>query len=137
MSNMIGSNEHAAPLDKVPWSPRPDVLVVKIQGDLDLEIASAMTDHLRVLAAHSVPHLVLDLTDVQFMGARGLQMILAVRNERRAPDRLHLVGVADNRPVRRVLEITGIRAEFADYTDLAELLSALDDGRRIPLGGSA
>jgi hypothetical protein len=43
-------------------------------------------------------------------------------------DRVHLVGVAQNRAVRRVVEVTRVRGPFSDHRDVAEVLRTLDAG---------
>lgn len=117
-------------LQLVTLRPREGVVVVEIGGELDLSTAPHVTEYLRAeIADHRVPHLVLDLTAVSFMASHGVAMVVTALNESRASERLHLVGVADNQRVRRVLELTGVAELFTDYADLDELLSALDAPR--------
>lgn len=118
----------AAPLRLLTRRPRPGVVVVEIGGELDMTTAPRVTDHLRAeIADQRVPHLVLDLTAVSFMASHGVAMIVTALNESRVSERLHLVGVADNDRVRRVLELTGVAGLFVDHVDIDELLLALDD----------
>jgi anti-anti-sigma factor len=112
--------------------PRPDVIVVEIGGELDLVTAPRVTEYLRAeVAADRVPHVALDLTAVSFMSSHGVAMLVTALNELRQSGQLHLVGVANNRRVRRVLELTGMVGLFADHADADELLIALGglDGR--------
>lgn len=116
-------------LQLVTLRPREGVVVVEIGGELDMTTAPRVTDHLRAeIADQRVPHLVLDLTAVSFMASHGVAMIVTALNESRVSERLHLVGVADNDRVRRVLELTGVAGLFVDHVDIDELLLALDDG---------
>ena len=107
---------------------RPDVVQVRLIGELDLATAPDVTTHLRYLTADGVRHLVLDLTPVTFMASPGISMLVTALAEASGIDRVHLVGVANNDYVRRVLDITGVRERFADHEDLDGLLRALDAG---------
>lgn len=116
------------PLQLSTQHPRPGVVVVEIAGELDLNTAPRVTDYLRVQRAdHPGRHLVLDLTAVTFLASHGVAMMVTALNESPVSDRLHLVGVADNHRVRRVLEITRVAELFTDYPTVNEFLDALDD----------
>ncbi|QJY47773.1 STAS domain-containing protein [Pseudonocardia broussonetiae] len=108
---------------------RPDVVRVRLLGDLDLATAPGVTTYLRHLTADGVRHLVLDLTPVTSMASPGISMLVTALAEAQGVDRVHLVGVANNDHVRRVLDITGVRERFADHDDMDGLLHAPDAGR--------
>jgi hypothetical protein len=42
-------------------------------------------------------------------------------------DRIPLVGVAQNRAVRRVLDVTRVRSRFSDHREVAQVLRPLGD----------
>lgn len=116
-----------AQLQLITRRPREGVVVVEIGGELDMTTAPRVTAYLRAeVAGHRVPYLVLDLTAVSFMASHGVAMLVTARDEVQASDQLHLVGVADNYRVRRVLELAGLADMFTDYTDIDELLDGLD-----------
>jgi stage II sporulation protein AA (anti-sigma F factor antagonist) len=74
--------------------PRSDVVVVELDGELDLATAPQVTGYLRGLTAGGGRHLVLDVTAVTFMSSHGVSMILTALAEAGTLDRVHLVGVA-------------------------------------------
>ena len=106
--------------------PRRGLLVVGLRGDLDMATVPRVRERLRQLASGSDDRLVLDLSGVSFLASSGVRLIVSAREETGARD-LHLVGVRDNRPVRRVLEITGSDAEFLLHETVADVVRFLAD----------
>ena len=97
----------AGPAD--PPTPRPpdvepDVDVVRLPAEVDLQTAPAVRDAL-MASLNRCPHLVVDATGVSFMDSSGINAL--VRAKERA-DRLDgsLHVVATTRPVQRVLAVT-------------------------------
>jgi anti-anti-sigma factor len=142
------SRNSPAPLELTVSKPRSDVVVLSLRGELDLRTIGQVSDCLHELRhsdhRHSDHrHLVIDLTAVTFMAAAGAAVLLAARNTTRntgrdtgrdtgrngSPTRpasgLHLLGVAHNRPVHRVLEVLGVQMLFSTFTDLQECLDQL------------
>lgn len=94
--------------------------LVTVAGEVDLETASQLGDH-ALAALHEVsPHLVLDLSGVTFMDSTGLKVLLSVQHR---ADLAHgsLVVVGTTRPVRRILELTGLDTSFALFDTLDDL----------------
>lgn len=73
-------------------------------------------------------HLILDLEQLCFMGARGLSCLLEIRAclERIGGSQLHLAGLITRR-VARPLHITGLLNLFNTYPTLPQALAALTD----------
>jgi anti-anti-sigma factor len=125
----------SAPLELTVSEPRPDVVVLSLRGELDFRTTGQVTDCLHELRRSGHAHIVLDLTAVTFMAAAGVAVLLAARDAARdaarsnGPDRsapaLHLLGVAHNRLVRRLLEVFGAQTLFSTFTDLHECLDRL------------
>jgi anti-sigma B factor antagonist len=115
----------ATSIEVVTWSPQAGVVVVGLDGELDMATAPRVTEQLRTETKHGVPHLVLDLTSVTFLAAHGVQVIVTALKEAGASERVHLVGVAGNARVRRILELTGVGDLFADHDNVDALLRAL------------
>lgn len=93
----------------------PGTELFAVAGEIDAAEATTVTDALlRVLRATTCPVLVLDLTEVTFLGSRGLSMIVAAARE---ADRykVELRGVTGpgNRAVIRALEVTGVSEVIA------------------------
>ena len=93
-----------------------DVAVVALSGELDVAGAGLLEHELaRVAADHDPPHLLLDLSGLEFMDSTGLRLVvLADERAQRESRRLSLVR---GRPdVQRVFEITRMteRLRFVD-----------------------
>lgn len=54
-----------------------------------------------------------DPSDVMYLGSHGVAMIVTALDETRAAERLHLLGVADNARVARILDIAQVAVLFA------------------------
>ena len=109
--------------------PRPNLVLVELLGDLDLATAPPLTTYLRDLVRDRVDHLVLDMGRVTFLASHGLTVLITALAEAPHPDRVHLLGVAGNRTVRRILQITEVGERFVEHDDLDALLHELDAGR--------
>jgi hypothetical protein len=65
---------------------------------------------------------------VRFLAAAGVTLIIdALRDDRGIHGRLHLLGVAENPPVERVLDLTGVLAVIPPHRDLEDALRRIDD----------
>lgn len=105
----------------------PGVVVVEISGELDGVTAPRARRFLASATADVPAHLVVDLSRVTFLPSRGVQLLLAAHhNHDGIHGALHLVGVQDNRQVRRVLDLTGLADSLDLHPDLPRLLDELD-----------
>jgi anti-anti-sigma factor len=107
-------------------SPRPGVTVIDIGGELDIVSAPVVTERLRELSSGEARHLILDLSRVTFMSSAGVAMLIAATDQAGDIGRVHLVGVAGNSQVRRVLEITGLSRVFGLYDGVEDALAGVD-----------
>jgi len=102
------------------------VCVAHLDGELDMATAPFLADYLRSETAVRPADLVLDLSRVTLLAAAGLALIIrALHNESGIQGRLHLTGVTGNRPVERVLRLTGLTSVLDVHDDLSTLLDAL------------
>ena len=100
-------SSETAPLSLDVVVRQPDVAVVSIGGDLDMDTATELHYQLANQIAHGRRNLVLDLSAVPFMDSSGLNIILRTLQEARRID--GSVQVAAPTPaVRRILELTGV-----------------------------
>ena len=83
--------------------------VVHVVGEIDMSTCSLLDEMLSKLDT-ALPVLV-DLSEVAFMDSHGLR-VLIVHNNRRADDHCGLTIVDPSEQVRRLLEITGLEANF-------------------------
>jgi anti-sigma B factor antagonist len=102
------------------------VCVAHLAGELDMGTAPFLADYLREQTATRPTELVLDLSGVTLLAAAGMALIVAaLNNESGIHGRLHLTGVTGNRPVARVLRLTGLVQVLDVHEDLPSLLDAL------------
>ena len=120
-------SEGLLPLAVTVGRPQPDVCLLRVAGELDIATAPLLAGHLREQAA-TAEVLVLDLSGVTLLAASGVALIVNAHRDGDVPARLHLIGVTDNRPVARVLDLTGVLGLLDVHDDLGGLLAHL--GRR-------
>jgi anti-sigma B factor antagonist len=108
--------------------PRPDVCVVHVDGDVDMTTAPDLARYLREQTTRPTAHLVLDLAAVGLLSAAGVAVIVrALHDEGGRYGRLHVVGLADSRPARRTLGITGLTLILDLHDTVEALLARLGD----------
>ncbi len=94
-----------------------DHAVVQVSGEIDLETASQLGDHLVTVMRERTSHLVLDFSRVTFMDSTGLKVLIATqRRVLLAGGSLALVGLT--RPVLKVLTVTGLVSTFTLYDNV-------------------
>jgi anti-sigma B factor antagonist len=114
------------PLRCTASRPRPQVCVAHLSGELDMGTAPLIAEYLREQTATRPTDLVLDLGGVTLLAAAGLALIVqALHNDNGIHGRLHLTGVTGNRPVERVLRLTGLTSVLDVHDNLQTLLDAL------------
>lgn len=90
---------------------RPAVVVVKVDGELDISSVSRVREHLHDALSVRPGRLVVDLTDCPFVDASALTMLLDVhRRAWRGGGVLTLRGCSPR--VQRLLSLTGLRRVF-------------------------
>ena len=96
--------------------------VVSVAGEVDLSSAPRLAElvwRARRQAGGDPPHVVVDLRGVEFMDTAGLEVLLEEWNASRQSDgRMSLV--AQEGPITRLLEVTGLRELFDLYDELEE-----------------
>lgn len=105
---------------------RPDVLVVRVEGEIDgltaPRLSSALADAYDRLAGRT---LVLDLTQVRFLGSVGLRTLRDSARETVTARPLRVV-VDHQRPVIRPIEIAGLDQILALYHTVDDAIAAGD-----------
>jgi anti-sigma B factor antagonist len=86
---------------------RADVVVVAVEGELDLYAAALFTRSLAIAAATDAPSIVLDLDRVSFMDSAGVHVLLQFSMSERCNRRLSVT--RGSAQVRRLLDVTGVR----------------------------
>lgn len=104
----------------------PGAFVVAVHGEVDRSTSPLLCDRLLQHLRPARPRLVVDLTDVSFLGAAGLTVLVTVREAAEtAGVRMSLV--AGTRVVLRPLAITGLDELFDVCPDIAHARLRLGD----------
>jgi anti-sigma B factor antagonist len=104
--------------------PEPGSVVVHICGEVDMASVPRLGELLRQrLRAAYLRTVVLDLSEVDFLGTDGLEMLLHV--QRRAENRgVALYIVPDERCLSRLVQLTGTEERFCIRSSVAEAVAA-------------
>jgi stage II sporulation protein AA (anti-sigma F factor antagonist) len=95
------------PLSVEVTLPRKDVVLLTVEGYLDVDTATELQAHLANQLHHGRRHFLLDLSRVPFMDSSGMNIILRVYQEvRDRPGSVHIIDPAP--AVRRILDLTGV-----------------------------
>ncbi|MGV0795175.1 STAS domain-containing protein [Mycolicibacterium sp. XJ1819] len=94
------------------------VAVVAASGDLDMLTAPQLRDAVQSALGKEPSALIVDLTQVNFLGSAGMQILMEAHNQTDGSQTRFAV-VADGAATSRPLKITGI-------TDLIDLYATLD-----------
>lgn len=102
-------------------APAPEVVVLRVSGDLDASTACLLAYRASQQLRRAL-HVVIDLCDVPFLGVRGLDVLRALHERAvAAGTQVHLV--ADHHAVRRPLHLSGLDA-FLPVDESAEMTVA-------------
>jgi anti-sigma B factor antagonist len=115
------------PIDTVVSRPRPYVVLLAVDGELDTLTAPRLAADLNAaleVALDEGAAVVVDLSDVMFLASSGLAVLVdGARRAGAAAQRLHLVTAS--RAVSRPLEVTGADTLFDTHADVGSALAAI------------
>lgn len=113
-----------SPLLTVRAADVAGVVVVEVEGEIDVDTADVVLDALRLGFASDGPALVADLTHVSFFGSTGISTLITAHEiaDERCKD-FHVV--APHRAVKRPLQVTGVADVLVLHDSVDEALSAL------------
>jgi anti-anti-sigma factor len=97
--------------------------VVRLKGELDIVTVDELRQHLRKARQSYGEHVILDLTDLEFMDSQGLSVIVSCQKAVNAAAG-SLVLVAPRPIVRRTLEITGLSRRLDVFDSIEEAAAA-------------
>ncbi|MGI5504970.1 STAS domain-containing protein [Lentzea sp. CA-135723] len=100
------------------------VVVIAVEGEIDVDTADVVLDAVRLGLATSGPALVADLTLVSFFGSTGISTLITA-HELAEQQHKNLHVVAPQRAVRRPLQVTGVADVLRLHDSVDEALSAL------------
>ncbi len=113
-----------SPLLTVRAADVAGVVVVAVEGEIDVDTADEVLDALRLGFSAEGPALVADLTQVSFFGSTGISTLITAHElaDEYGKD-FHVV--APHRAVRRPLQVTGVADVLLLHNSVDEALSAL------------
>jgi anti-anti-sigma factor len=84
-----------------------DILVFSLSGELDLGVTGAAREILGSALAEPCAMVVIDLTELEFLGVKGVALLYELARSRPDKDSLRLLSSC-HEGVNRVLEMTGV-----------------------------
>ena len=101
-----------------------DVAIVKLVGRLDSNAAQAAEESFARVLASGAPHLVVDMSKLEYISSAGLRVLLVMAKKmQQAEGKIVLFGLVAN--VREVFSISGFDRIFAIQSDRPAALAAV------------
>ena len=101
-----------------------DVVIAKLTGRLDSSAAQPAEESFVQVLAGGTPHLVIDLSNLEYISSAGLRVLLVVAKKvQQAQGKLVLFGLVPN--VREVFSISGFDKIFSIRDDAASAVAAV------------
>jgi anti-sigma B factor antagonist len=102
----------------VPETHGDDIVVARIEGEIDLSNAQPVGNRLRELLTNRSVALIVDLESTTYLDSSGVALLFALFDElRRRQQNLHLV-VPEGSRLTRVLSITGLNRAVPTHATL-------------------
>jgi anti-sigma B factor antagonist len=98
-------------------------VVVFVAGDIDLTTAAHLADVLRAELGSHPGTIVLDLTDVEFMGSIGIAVLAEADQAAGASGQRLRVVVSEGHAVRRSLTMSGMAERLSVFGDLDDAIA--------------
>lgn len=108
--------------------------VVTVSGDVDLHTAATLRRHAMAVVAQGVPHLVLDLAQVDFVDSTGLSTFIGLlHTTQQAGGSLRLADVPDR--LTRMVTMTGISELLPIHATVTDALAGRTAGGTLGRAG--
>ncbi|GHA05244.1 anti-sigma factor antagonist [Streptomyces tauricus] len=105
--------------------PREDVVLLTVEGHLDIDTATGLQHHLANQFQHGRRHFLLDLAAVPFMDSSGMNIIIRAYQQTRELDgSVHIISPTP--PVRRILDLTGVSITVPVTDSVEDSLALVD-----------
>jgi anti-sigma B factor antagonist len=115
------------PAFQVDWAPVSGAPGVAVRGEVDINTVAQLSEALDHAVRDSSGALIVDLSDVVFLGSTGLTALVRARAQLGREDRA-LVVVCPPGPVRRLFELVGIVDLFELFDSREEAAASLRSG---------
>lgn len=103
--------------------PQGRYAVITLTGELDLSTAPRLEQEVRTARTAHGPHLLFDLSGLDFLDSHGLRVLLRARRQAAEQDG-SLSLVSPTPTVDRVLQVTGLREHLVVHETLEAALAA-------------
>jgi anti-sigma B factor antagonist len=115
------------PAFQVDWAPVSGAPGVAVRGEVDINTVAQLSEALDDAVRESSGALIVDLSNVVFLGSTGLTALVRARAQLGREDRA-LVVVCPPGPVRRLFELVGIVDLFELFDSREEAAASLRSG---------
>jgi anti-anti-sigma factor len=112
------------------------VLVILLKGELDVDTAPALEHQLGMAERRGVRHLVVDLTELEFVDSRGLKVFIDLQRRAAGHGWQLTLRPARSQAVQRLFEIVGVERMFS-FEPEPEPAPADDTVVKLDLGAPA
>jgi len=110
-------------LARIAAESHGDVVVARIEGEVDMSNAQALGNRLRDLLTNRSEALVVDLAGTTYMDSSGIALLFALADElQRRQQRLHIV-LPDGSHLVRAVRITGLDRAVTTHQTVDEALA--------------
>jgi len=116
-------NDALAPLAVTTRPVEPATVVITVRGEIDMSNRADFQDRLMAQVRRDGPHLVVDLTAVDYLGAAALTVLLTVQDSVRASGGRGMTIVASTPAAILPLTMAGLIGFFEVHPDLAHVCS--------------
>ncbi len=100
-----------------------DVIVARIDGEVDMSNADPLATRLRGLLTNRSETLVVDLSPTTYLDSSGIRLLFELSDDlRRRQQQLHIV-LPENSPIRRVITLTGLDQAMPTHPTLETALA--------------
>ncbi|HEV7399177.1 MAG TPA: STAS domain-containing protein [Solirubrobacterales bacterium] len=106
---------------KVHSEQKQGVLVIQVEGELDMNTATQLERQLEAPLAKTDSNLLIDLSRCEFIDSTGIALI--VKAWQALDDRFSLCGIGNQ--VKRVLDVTGLEATIPMHSNRDDALASL------------
>lgn len=112
----------------------PDTILCVLLGELDLATAPGLQEKLVEATGLTSRHLVIDLSDIQYLGSAGLNLLTEIHDAQQTAGYHVAIVVGSNHVAARPLNVTALDRVLDVHTELATAVKAC---RACPKPGSS
>jgi anti-sigma B factor antagonist len=109
------------PAISVRVEPVDDAVVLSVSGEIDLVTAPELGQSINAAMAQEPPTLVVDLSEVDFLGSAGMAVLLGCNQQARGRIRFRVVAAGDT--TFRPMELTGVPDEISIFPTREQALA--------------